>query len=336
MLLNRFPCRVGTPAQRWCDTKEEAMQRINAHNGVTDVYVSIYNCDIVDKIAWDFDIDTEKEDAYDDWKGALADFRKLTERLEDEGYAQMSVLSGGGLHKYMKTVPENLSNPRAAIKTVQQKFQQEEDLNTDTAIFGDFKRIMRVPNTFHPGAQRYCVPLEKDEVYLSKEELFERAEAQRSVKAVTDGTGYPIRQHDKMGTSYTMDGDGEKIPGSFNPAEVEPEGTLFPIYPCIANLLKNWQNMEAQGHGLGYRRRFLIILHMKETGHEYEETVAILKKYLSDREFHHAVYDEKQVRQIYQRDDMLFPKCESLMQEIPCIHKPEKDEPCDSKNDLYV
>lgn len=336
MLLNRFPCRVGTPHQKWCDTKQEALERINRHNGVTDVYVSIYNNDIIDKVAWDFDIDDEKDDAYDTWEEAMADFRKMTEHFEEQGWQQMSVLSGGGLHKYLKTVPEKLEHPRPAIEEVQRKFQQELELNTDDAIFGDAKRIMRVPNTFHPGAQRYCIPLTNEQVYWDKDELFELAQEQQFPdNPVTPGDSYPIRQHDKMGSQYTAFGDGgTKVTGNFNPAEVEPEGTLFPIYPCISNLLQNWEQMEQKGHGLGFRRRFLIILHLKETGHEYEECVQVLKKYLSDREFHHAVYDEKQVEQIYKRDDMLFPKCKSLMKEIPCIH--EQGDPCESKDDLYL
>lgn len=338
MLLNRFPCRVGTPIQQWCDTKEEALTRINAHNGATNVYVSIYNNDIIDKVAWDFDIDPEKDDAYDDWEDMLADFRKLTEQIDEDGYQQMSVLSGGGMHKYMKTVPENLEHPKAAIAEVQKQYQNDLDLMTDTTLFGDTKQIMRVPNTYHPGAGRYCIPLKPEEVYYEPEELFGLAEEQRTgINPLTKGEAYPIRQHDKMGSGYTSFGtDGEQISGNFNPAEVEPEGTVFPIYPCIANLLQNWEQMDQKGHGLGFRRRFLIILHLKETGHSYEETVSILKKYMSEKEFYHAVYDEKQVRQIWKRDDMLFPRCDSLMEEIPCIHDPEENDECEDKDTLYV
>lgn len=337
-MLNRFPCRVGTPHQKWCETRREAIERINRHNGVTDVYVSLYNDGVVDKVAWDFDIEPDGDDKYSSWEEALEDFRKMTLHFEDKGWQQMSVLSGGGLHKYLKTNPVELEYPRYALKEVQEKFQQELDLKTDDAIFGDIKRIMRVPNTYHPGAQRYCIPLKSDEVFLEKEELFELAETQREeTQVMTEGDPYPIAQHDRMGSQYTsMNGEGTKVPGNFNPAEVEPEGTLFPIYPCISNLLQNWDDMEQKGHGLGFRRRFLIILHLKETGHTYEEAVGILKKYLSHEEFRHAVYDEKQVEQIYKRDDLLFPKCESLMKEIPCIHQPEDNDPCDSKDDLYI
>lgn len=331
MILNRFPTRIGTPHQTWVDSKQEALEVINRHNGLTDVYAALYPHEVVDKIVFDFDIDE-----YDDWEDMMQDYRRLSRRLEDDGYSQMSVFSGNGLHKYVKTVETELARPKAALRTVQENYQEQLDLNSDEVIFGDIKRIFRVPNTFHPGAQRYCVPLKHDEAMnLTQQEIYDLAQGQRfGVGAITGGDEYPIHQFDKAGSSMRPQFQGEKVPGNFNPADVEPEGVLFPIYPCISNILRNWEDMEQKGHGLGFRRRFLIILHLKETGHTYEETVSILKKYLSNEEFFHAVHDEKQVRQIYKRDDLLFPDCNRLMSEIPCIHS--EDDPCEDKDSLYV
>jgi len=328
MILNRFPTRIGTPHQRWVDSKPEALQRINSNNGVTDVYAALYPQDVIGKVVFDFDIDK-----YDDWESMMADYRRLTRAIE--GYRQMSVFSGTGLHKYLRTTDAELSRPKQAIETVQRMYQDDLDLNSDDAVFGDVKRIFRVPNTYHPDAGRYCIPLTHDEVFnCTQEEIHERASSQRfDVDPVTDGKAFPIHKYDKAGNSMVPEFTGDQIEGSFNPAEVEPEGVLFPIYPCIANILKNWEEMEQKGHGMGFRRRFLVILHLKETGHSYEETVAILKKYMSSREFHHCVYDEKQVRQVYKRDDLLFPDCERLETEIPCIHK--QAEPCEDRNTLY-
>ncbi|MFB6236968.1 MAG: hypothetical protein ABEH81_01220 [Halopenitus sp.] len=300
------------------------------------MYATLYNGDnVIDKVCWDFDVEPDDKDKYDTWEGMIQDFRKLTERLDEEGYSQMSVLSGGGMHKYLKSTEHRLEHPRDALREVQQKYQEELDLKTDDAIFGDIERIFRVPNTYHPGAERFCIPLKPDEVYLPKEEMVELAHDQRfGVDAITDGAPYPIHKHDSAGNSFARFETGDRIDGNFNPAEVEPEGTIFEIYPCIANLLQNWDEMEQKGHGLGFRRRFLIILHLKETGHTYDETVAILKKYMSSEEFYHCVQDEKQVRQIYRREDLLFPECDRLMTEIPCIH--EKEDPCEKKDSLYV
>jgi len=330
MILNRYPVRIGTPHQKRYETREEAIEAINRHNGLTHVYVSLYNRGVIDKIAFDFD----PKDYESGWDDMIVEYRQLKEHIEDEGWAFMCVFSGNGLHFYIKSKSRRLENPRAATKEVQEKYQQELDLNSDEAIFGDIKRIMRVPNTYHPGAERFCIPLKPNEIYFSQDEIHDLAQSQRDISAVADGEPYPIGKHDKMGSAYTMS-EGSRVPGNFNPAEVEPEGTLFPIYPCISNILQNWQDMEQKGHGIGYRRRFLVILHLKETGHSYEEAVGVLKKYMSEKEFYHAVYDEKQVEQIYKRDDLLFPKCDSLMKEIPCIHDPP-EEACESKDDLYI
>lgn len=337
MILNKTPIRVGVPSQRVCHTREEAIDRINRHNGATDVYASLYNGDnIVDKIVFDFDVEPGDEDKYDDWDSMLSDFRRLSEHIEDEGWSQMSVLSGGGMHKYIKSAEYRLEYPRDALREAQQKFQEELDLKTDDAIFGDIERIFRVPNTWHPGAGRYCIPLEHEEIYLPREKLFELAEDQRfEIETITQGESYPVHQHDSAGSSYTSHETGERIEADFNPAEVAPEGAIFEIYPCISNLLQNWDTMEQRGHGLGFRRRFLVILHLKETGHTYKETVQILKKYLSSEEFHHCVRDEKQPRQVYRRDDMIFPECDRLMTEIGCIHDPPED-PCEDKDSLYI
>lgn len=330
MILNRFPTRVGTPHQRWVDSKPEALERINRNNGATDVYAALYPQDVVDKVVWDFDIDK-----YNSWENMMADFRRLTRAIEGGGYRQMSVFSGTGLHKYIRTQEAELSRPKKAIEHVQKMYQEELDLNSDDAVFGDIKRIFRVPNTYHPEAGRFCIPLTQQEVFeCSQDEIHELAQDQRlDIEPITDGDEFPIYKYDKASNSMVPDFEGEQISGSFNPAEVEPEGVLFPIYPCISNILKNWREMEQKGHGLGFRRRFLIILHLKETGHSYEETVSILKKYLSETEFRHCVYSEKQVKQIYKRDDLLFPDCNRLETEIPCIHR--EDDKCDDRDSLY-
>lgn len=337
MILNRFPCRVGTPNQRYCETPEEAIERINKHNGATDIYVTLYNGDnVIDKIVWDFDIEKGSEEKYGSWEEALVDFRKLSEHFDDEGYQHMSVFSGGGLHKYLKSTERTLEKPRGALRSAQVKFQEELDLNTDEQIFGDIERIFRVPNTWHTGKQRYCIPLKPDEIYLDKEDLFELAKNQRfGVDAVTEGKQYPIHHHDEATNFYSALQTGDQIEGDFNPADLEPEGVIFPIYPCITNLLKNQDELETKGHGLGYRRRFLVILHLKETGHTYQECVQILKKYLNKTEFRHCVQKERQPQQVYQRGDLLFPDCDNLMTEIACIHDPPEN-PCESKDGLYV
>lgn len=336
MILNKTPIRVGVPSQRVCNTREEAIERINRHNGATDVYASLYNGDnIVDKVVFDFDVEPQDEDKYDAWGPMMEDFRRLSEHIEENGWSQMSVLSGGGMHKYISSSEYPLEHPRDALREAQQKIQEELDLKTDDAIFGDIERIFRVPNTWHPGAQRYCIPLRHEEIYLPKEDLFDLASDQRfDADPITEGAPYPIHEHDSAGSSYASFKTGQQIEGNFNPAEVEPEGVLFDIYPCISNLLQNWDTLEQKGHGLGYRRRFLVILHLKERGHTYQETISILKKYLSSEEFHHCVRGEKQVRQIYRRDDLLFPECDRLMTEVPCIHDDEN--PCEDKDSLYI
>lgn len=330
MILNRTPCRVGTPHQKWFDDKREALKYINKHNGFTHVYVSLYNGDVVDKVVYDFD-----PDDYPRWESLIYDVHKLKSRVDSEGWQYMIVFSGNGLHFYIKTQPRELQNPRAALHDVHTNYQEELDLNSDESVFGDIKQIIRVPNTYHPGAERYCIPLKPEEIYLPQEEIHEIAQEQRKKESfVTDGELYPIGKHDNL-ENYTSFNGGSRVPGNFNPAEIEPEGTLFPIYPCIANILQNWDDMEKSGHGMGFRRRFLVILHLKETGHSYDECVAILKKYMSNEEFRHCVYEESQVEQIYKRDDLLFPECSSLEQEIPCIHKPDEGEDCEKRDDLY-
>ena len=337
MILDRFPCRIGTPNQKVCHTPEEAFRRINAHNGATDVYATLYNGNnVIGKAVWDFDIEEDQDDKYGEWGEALADFRRLSERLAEENYQQMSVFSGGGLHKYLKTTEYTLDRPRNALRAVQRKFQDELDLKTDEQIFGDTERIFRVPNTYHPSRQRYCIPLEHDEIYQEIDELIELAQEQRyDVDPIVGEEEYPIHKHDEATGMHSSLDVGSKIEGNFNPAEVEPEDVIFPIYPCIANLLKNYDEVECKGHGLGFRRRFLVILHLRETGHEYQECVQILKNYLSTEEFRHCVRKERQPQQIYQRKDLLFPDCERLQAEIPCIHHPEEDDPCTDRNTLY-
>jgi len=332
MILNRFPVFIGTPQQKRFDDKERAMKYINQQNGLTDVYVSLYNDGVIDKVVWDFDYDPESKAQYHDWSRLLEDFRKLTYTLRDEGYKQMSVFSGNGIHKYLKTEVVELEKPKQAIREVQEKYQRELDINSDEAVFGDIRRIFRVPNTYNPGAGRFCVPLKPEDVEKDIDELKSLSQEQRFPENTIEGEKeYKIGKHDSK-SSWKGNPMENKVEGDF---DFDGEGAIFPIYPCMANLLKNREEIEDEGHGLGYRRRFLIILHLKETGHTIDETKNILEEYLSDDEFFHCVYEESQVEQIYKRKDLLFPRCNKLMQEVPCCHEPENDSPCEMKDSIY-
>ena len=331
MILKRFPVFVGTPEQRKFDSPDKAFEYINRHNGLTDVYDSLYNNGVIDKVVWDFDYDVNSEDQYSDWETLWSDVQKLTYELRKGGYKQMTVFSGNGVHKYLKTVECELSKPKKAIRKVQEKYQSSLGINTDEAVFGDVRRIFRVPNTYNPSAERFCIPLKPEDIEKDIDDIKSLADGQRFVDAIEGENEFNILKYDCK-TNWQENPLDNKIEGNFSVGE---GATLFETYPCITNLLENYDNIEKKGHGLGFRRRFLVILHLKETGHTIQETREILKDNLSEEEYLHCVHNEGQVEQIYKREDMLFPRCDSLMQEIPCIHNPKEGEKCPKKDSLY-
>jgi len=127
-------------------TFEEVKLIIKEHLAQDNIGISM--CTYKDGIPYllflPFDFDSEGN-IKDAWKDA----KKLYNILVDKGYAICLTYSGRkGFHIFIKTKPQLY--PKKLIKAVQIYFKEMYNLNTlDEQIFGDIRRLMRIPHTYN-------------------------------------------------------------------------------------------------------------------------------------------------------------------------------------------
>ena len=128
-------------------SRDGVVKLLNKFNGAYNCGISM--CSFIDNIPYllylpfDFDSDILKES----WEDA----KKLYNFLVDCGYDVCINYSGfRGFHVLITTVPKPYSRPQ--IRALQKYFKRVLDLPTcDKQIFGDIRRLIRIPGTIHAG-----------------------------------------------------------------------------------------------------------------------------------------------------------------------------------------
>lgn len=227
-LFNRFPREFGR-GRTTVNSYDELVRRIELHNGLRDVFVSLYDTNfVIDKIF--FDIDSKNLNR------AFFDTRILIGRIEKCGYPYIPVFSGRkGFHIYIPIMPwkaPNLETAKTILRDIQEKLAGDIE-SADKHVFGDIRRLVRYPNTLN--GNNYCVPLPHDFVYWDVEKIVEYSKTRHdieyefdvlpSIEAMTD---LDLRDYDtnrSFKTIFRYD-----LPGRFRLASRL-------LRPCVAQLL---------------------------------------------------------------------------------------------------
>jgi hypothetical protein len=136
---------VGCWEQQAVTSKKEIVDFIKEHLSIDNIGVSccVYEDGFPFLLVLPFDFDSPNlEDA---WKDAI----KLYNIFIDKGYCSSLTFSGRkGFHVYLKTVPKYYTHFQ--IASTQASFKEIYDLKTmDPNIFGDIRRLMRIPGTYN-------------------------------------------------------------------------------------------------------------------------------------------------------------------------------------------
>jgi len=147
---------VGNWNQQPVTSKEEIINFVNQYLGENiGVSVSLLHEGKKQLMFLPFDFDApELRDAWQDAK-------KLYNYVVDKGYECALTFSGGrGFHVYVKTKIKYYTHYQ--ISTMQKMFMDILDLKTmDTSLFGDIRRLMRLPGTFHKRTYKVCKVLDE-------------------------------------------------------------------------------------------------------------------------------------------------------------------------------
>jgi hypothetical protein len=150
---------VGCWEQQPVRSTKQVLEFIKEHNGIDNVGISmcVYKHGVPHLLFLPFDFDSEK-----DIRLAWLDAKELYNKFVDKGYRTIITYSGKkGFHVYLKVKPKFY--PRKQIAFVQESYKKHYALKTmDEQLFGDIRRLMRVPYTLNMKGE-YCKVLSQTE-----------------------------------------------------------------------------------------------------------------------------------------------------------------------------
>jgi len=309
-----FPIEVGPP-RKVVKNMKEFLNYVNLYNGKKKaIFQSIYNFGkigeenkpeyesaVIDKLFFDFDV--KDGNPYENCN-------LLHQECFKENLKHSINFSGRGYHLYIYTPIYILKYKKEVVKGGQEYFINKLKLKIDKQIIGNIAQMARVPNTFHPKAGRFCIPLTQEQFEKGDEFIKQLSQQQNFVKYTKIGSKlFDIKQWDvKRKDEFDKSIIDLKPVDSSNQALWERDLPL-----CISKCLNN-KNM-------GWKERYLVILYFKEKGYSINDVYKILKNHLSEVKLHHCITQEKQLQYLFNRNDLLFPSCKKLKEEGFCVEK---------------
>lgn len=316
MLFNSFPRECGPP-RKTVYNQQEWNNFVNKYNGFKNaIYTSIYSFEhinddnkpdyvtaIINCLFFDFD---------DKSCNAYAECKKLHEELLRENIKHFIVMSGRGYHLFILTIPLVTKNSKDCIYNAQHFFIDKLGLHVDTQVVGNPAQLARVQNTYNIRAKRFCIPLTLEQFNQGDEYVKNLAIKQNFIKDFIIGEKeLDIRQFDfksqRFNETLLFDEefeDSSKVDYMRNAPN------------CIKNILNKKDTK--------WKERYLVILYFKESGYTEREIYNILKHHLSESKFRHCISEERQLQYLFEREDLIFPKCQNIIKDGFCMGLCEK------------
>ena len=323
MFKIQFPREVGNPKRYVVKDMTQFLEFINMNMGISNIYTNIYDYEeyhsmfpdydtpIIDKIY--FDIDQKiRENGKIVKIPAYENMLKIHKWCLENDYIHFPQLTGSAYDVIIATEPDVfIQNKKECVANAQLWLCKYLKIKTDPQVIGDTSRIHRVSNTFNhkPGARRYCIPLDKDIIYLGEEKLFEIAKKQRFTNNWYGNKYWDISEFDVPERKYR---DILPMP-KINIDEKEFSDLSSNIPDCVKNLLSR--------KDLVWRERGIVINCLKDNCYLLGETIEILRKHLSHRKFVHCMQSEKQPQYLYRNERFMFPHQTKIIElnACPCL-----------------
>lgn len=350
-LYGAMPREFASPQRRVVDSFDRLVGCIDQHNGLTDCFVSAYafNSDersygdvLINKAVFDFDdawgelVRThrwleERDVAHfavfsgSDRSGHLYVLTEPTTHQQSLEYFQRDVMinraglrkcreCGGGVDRVDASVVASWECPQCGGRYS----ENETRLVVDSNLVGDPSTMIRIPNTWHPRAERFCIPLKPDEITEDVGAVYELAREQRDLSladAVSGQKTPTIDQHAETAEElYHSYGERRRLAGFESDqavleefeAEVPPVEMMDDIgCECIRSLLVDAEGRRTRP-ALGHRERRTLVSYLVERGYNPEEIARFLRFALDEQKARHSIVEEEQPVRIW-RDGVKAP-----------------------------
>jgi hypothetical protein len=322
------PRQVAVPERIACYSQIQFFDRLNRFNGLKrKIYYSIYRTNqdnnfdnvIIDSIA--FDLDSDK---------SLQNLRKIYKYCEERDIKCMFVFSTGGFWAFIQTTANKLNFPKNALDQAQRKIAEEigltignaKDSDLDQSIIGDIARITRAINTKDINRKRFCINLNRDEIFnKTYEEICEIAQQPR-FQYYTYGTElYDLTPLDESGYNrYNNNQSIESIEVGEPLKDVPIEIDIEKFLPCV----QSWLTLPHKGV---WNARYYFAVYCSQTLIPPSKCDELAKKYFgqqprTDRlgNNHNHFKKDGVIRKAY-KEEKMFPNCDTLMHKGLCPGK---------------
>lgn len=241
-----------------------------------------YTTAVIDRVFLDFDGDD-----------AFKEMVKVHNQLLRTGVCHHVNFSGNGYHIFVHTKVERLRYPKEALR----RYAIGLTKNQDFSVSGDLGRLVRIPNTWHLGAERFCVNLTPELIEKGEEAIKEFASKPNPNFCVIG---------DKLISLKDFDFE-EKVEDDF---EYEDVGELVDDIPgCVQHAMTT--------NKPSYTQRQLYFMYMQELGYSMESALAMVKDVWTwrrrDRKtvYQHSTRIEHQPQTIWY-NKLMFPRCSTI------------------------
>ena len=277
-----------------------------------EMYLSVYDFNdevvkeniIIDKIFIDFDPEKNDEGEIIDEEKPFENCKKVAKYLKEKGVSFYVRFSGRGFHLYIRTLPHNYEhNINSKIKQYVNDLMNTTDATCDRQVVGDLRRMSRIINTINKRTNLYCIPLTYDALMnCSYDKIKDVAEKKSFSGSDNINYGYAVDLSDvvvQKAHNYIYNKQ-QNINHSLS-------NTQIPLPPCLSILLNK--------PDINYRERFMIIVYARDMGYTVDEVENFIEENLSEEKSFHCLHEENQVQYLFDREDILFPECNSLRNE---------------------
>lgn len=343
-VYGRMPREFASPQRRIVHSTDRLIEIVDEHNGLTDCFVSAYGfatdeCSysdvVINKAVFDFDGDWDHLVRAHEWleergaahfvvfsgsdeSGHLYVLTEPTRHQQSLEYFQRNIVVGGvGLRKCTECGTEvsldasGDSNRWHCGSCDDDLVKNETTLATDDNLIGDPATMIRIPNTWNPGAERFCIPLRPEEVTMDTEAVHGLAREQRDLTLsdivcgerpvkITQRRAEAEEQYQPHSEKQGLTGfevDGEHI-GEFS-VEIQPHEIMDNLEcECVRSMITDDQDRRAMPP-LGHTDRRVLITHLVERGYNPAEIHEFLRFTIEDEKARHCIVEEKQPMRLW-------------------------------------
>lgn len=356
-LYGAAPREFASPQRRMAESTDRLLEMVDEHNGLTDCFVSVYGFADADEPSYG---NVVVNKAVFDFDGEWDELVRAHHWLDERGVAHFVVFSGSDEsgHLYVLTKPtrhqqsleyfqRNIVIDRAGLRrcsrcgngvsmvdssavaswecdTCEARLSKNETrLVVDSNLVGDAATMIRIPNTWHPRAERFCIPLKPNEINHDPERIYELAQSQRDLTLgdIVCGHKTPdITQHKAKAEELYYSHDEKRRLAGFESdaavldefeAEVTPAEMMKDIEcECVRSMITDGQDRRTMP-ALGHSKRRVLVSYLVERGYNPEEIARFLRFVLDDDKARHSIVEEEQPVRIW-RDGVKAPNAVGL------------------------